>query len=51
MVVQLLLKLDQLDYLQQRFKELEIENQRLSDEINWNSNDSHNLSTLDPPHR
>ncbi len=50
-VVQLVLKVEQLEQLEQRLKELEIENQQLREKINRNSGNSHSPPASDPPNR
>ena len=50
-VVQLVLKVEQVEQLEQRLKELEIENQQLREKINRTSKNSHSPPASDPPNR
>jgi transposase len=50
-VEQLVLKVEQLEQLEQRLKELEIENQQLREKINRTSKNSHSPPTSDSPNR
>ena len=46
---QLVLKVEQIEQLEQRLKELEIENQQLREKVNRNSENSHSPPASDPP--
>ncbi|WP_353735265.1 DUF6444 domain-containing protein [Okeania sp. SIO2C2] len=50
-VVQLILKVEQVEPLFQLLKELEIENQQLRKKLDRNSRNSHSPPTSDPPNR
>ncbi len=50
-VEQLVLKVEQVEQLEQRLKELEIENQQLREKINRTSKNSHSPPASDPPNR